>query len=113
MSLSDKEKKDLMTIVEGMFGSGNQLHIYEKSFNDKTIKVVESIIEETAKCNQNLKALIFSVIGGLSFAHSGWLKKALAELAAYIRADKFKVQGAMCGASSARNFSREIALSTI
>ena len=75
--LKSNEKDRLYEVIIAMIGEDSSIKAYKSGFNDKTVAVVEDMIEAGVKCNANMKKLISDLLGASGALTKGWLKKVL------------------------------------
>lgn len=99
-----------MTVIDILFDD-NQLRAVKKSFNERTLELVEQAMEELVKCNANMKELVTGLTMGLSVFTRGWLKQSLDKVAQALRDKRLQFDGMACRNQVAANFVRPIYLS--
>jgi hypothetical protein len=111
-SLSNEEKQSLAKIIEVIYGQEHQLMTLKNQYNTKTVEAVEKALSAISSCNDNMKYLVTSLVGGGRLMSSGWLKRALRSFERELESNKIKFDGAGCRVSAARNWKIEIIHST-
>ncbi len=70
------------------------------------------MLEAILTCNDSMKALVTSLVGGAGLFTKGWLKRALKGIERQLSNEKLKFDGLACRVNAARNWKTEIILST-
>lgn len=111
-SLSQDEKESLANIIEIIYGHDSQLLSMKNKYTEKTVEAVESAFEAALVCNDSMKELVTSLVGGAKLFAKGWLKRFLKEIDRKLSNDKLKFDGLACRVTAGRNWKSEIILST-
>ena len=110
--LSETEKEALYQTVVTVFGEDHSLRQYKNGFNERTVQIVEQMIDENRKCNQGMKELVEGLLGGATQTLTkGWLKKILKFSKKKLEKTELKGQG--CLVSVKYNYKKAIIASTI
>ena len=56
--LSVEEKERLYGFIVAVIGEDSSIKAYQSSFNERTVEVVEGMIERNKTCNANMKKLV-------------------------------------------------------
>lgn len=91
--LTETDKRDLYEIIESTIGQDAVIRKSLSSFNERTVVVVEAMINENARCNSNMKELVVGLISGSSYIAKGWLKRSLREFNRTLKSKKVKLNG--------------------
>ena len=109
--LKTNEKDRLYDLITAMIGEDSSIKAYKSGFNEKTVAVVEDMIDAGMKCNANMKKLISDLLGASGTLTKGWLKKALGM--AKQNLDISELKGYGCLVSVKARWKTEIIYSTI
>lgn len=110
--LSSEEKEALANIIEIIYGHDSQLLGMKDKYTEQTVEAVEKAFEAALVCNDSMKELVTSLVGGAKMLARGWLKRVLKEVDRKLSNDKLKFDGLACRVTAARNWKSEIILST-
>lgn len=110
--LTNEEKQSLARVLEIIYGHDSQLLNLKNSFNEKTVEATEKAFVALTDCNENMKSLVTSLIGGGRLRSTGWLKRTLKAFERKLESDRVKFDGLACRAAVARNWKSEIVMST-
>ncbi|PIE41898.1 MAG: hypothetical protein CSA49_01365 [Gammaproteobacteria bacterium] len=111
-TLSSDEKEALANIIEIVYGHDSQIISMKDNFTESTTETVEKMLEAILTCNDSMKALVTSLVGGAGLFTKGWLKRALKGIERQLSNEKLKFDGLACRVNAARNWKTEIILST-
>ena len=109
--LSHNEKEYLYEIIIAVIGEDRAIKAYKSGFNEKTVSIVEEMIEANSICNKNMKELVKDLLGVSTFFTRGWLKKLLKTSTKKI--SKTELRGYGCLASVKSRWKTAIISSTI
>lgn len=105
------EKEYLYEIIAAVIGEDAVIKQYKNSFNEKTVEVVETMIDVSLSCNEGMKQLLANLVLGSGFYTKGWLKKAIKQGRKYFKGKELKGYG--CLVSVKARWKMEIIGSTI
>lgn len=109
--LNPEEKQYLYDIISAVIGEDHSIKVYQPGFNERTIEIVEDMVEQNFQCNANMKELIKGLLGGAGRLSKGWLKKLIK--GAKKRVSKSELKGYSCLASVKSKWKSAIIISAI
>lgn len=112
MGLTREEKESLAVIIQAMYGHSADLVALKPRYNERTVEAVEKALKAAGSCNDNMKTLVTSLIGGSSLVASGWLKRSLRKVERQIESDRVKFDGFACRVVGLSRWKSEIVLTT-
>jgi hypothetical protein len=111
--LTIEEQDALYFLLSKTIGEDFAVEAAKPRFNDRTVAVVEEIMNEAATCNQSMKELLIGLIGGAAMLGKGWLKRTLKEAARTLKNKKVELDGYACRVVVKSHWKRAVILSTI
>lgn len=110
--LSSTEKDQIMDILRVIFrGQHSQFESVKHNFKSDTLNLVEEALTELMECNQSMKELTTSLVGGASRITKGWLKRVLRTYSRRLKEKSIQFDGLGCQVTAARNYRTAIYLS--
>lgn len=106
MTLSEQQKKDLLSLIEFAIGVDPSITSVKSQFNSATVDVVERMIEASIECNSSMKKLVVDVVSGGKVQSRGWLKHSLSAVKFAISRSELNGYGCMVGTKA--NWKRAI-----
>ncbi len=110
--LNGEEKEALANVIEIIYGYDSELLGMKDRYTEQTIDAVENAFEAASRCNDSMKELVSSLVGGAKLMSKGWLKRVLHQMEEKLLSDKVKFDGLACRVTAARNWKTEIIMST-
>ena len=110
-ALATDEQDSLLEIIEVIYGYNSEFHNLKRSFNERTVEVVETALNELIKCNASMKALVVDLIGGAASLTKGWLKFAIKSISYMLKSEGVKFNGLACRNQVAGLYANEIRMS--
>ena len=110
--LSSDEREALTNIIEIIYGHDSEIIGMKNNFTERTVEAVESALDALLNCNDAMKELVISLVGGSKLFAKGWLKRTLKEVERALSNEKLRFDGLACRTNAARNWKSEIILST-
>lgn len=98
--LSEKQKADLLLLIELFIGEDASISRHRTHFNDATVDVVERMIDANKECNQTVRKLFADLANGGQAISRGWLKSVLGTLGETISASDLNGYGCRVTAKS-------------
>lgn len=103
--LASSEKDQLMDILRIIFrGQHSQFESIKDNFNSDTLHLVEEALTELMECNQSMKELATSLVGGASRISKGWLKQVLRTISRRLKDEAIRFDGLGCQITVIRNY---------
>lgn len=75
--LSNSEKEKLYRVIVSVIGEDASIKSVAKSFNMKTVSIVETMVKTSYQCNENMETLVSGLLTPAAFRGTGWLLKIL------------------------------------
>lgn len=94
--LTREEKESLLLIIEIIYGPDPTLQMQVNSFNERTVEAVEEALVALTQCNDNMKALVASLVSGGGKLTKGWLRWALKGMSYALKNDNIRFNGVAC-----------------
>lgn len=98
--LSHREKECLYEIIIAVIGDDQTIKAYKGGFNEKTVLIVEEMIEANTECNKNMEKLVESLLGTSTLFTRGWLRRLLKATTRKISKTEFEGYGCLASVKS-------------
>jgi len=98
--LTLSEKEYLYEIISAVIGEDPTIKQYRHGFNDRTVEVVEKMIDANSKCNAGMKELLVDLMLAGSFSAKGWLKKGLKKARKKLKKEELRGYGCLVSVKS-------------